>query len=207
MGKKELQVPVVVGVGSEQFFIEKEIKVSPPSPPIFEIKEIKKWVEVYDVKVIPGKVIFNAYLWKDINYKTVEHVHDDSVNGPLFHLTTKIPFGGFVPICPAEGEKVCPGDTPELIEAFVEGEIDDLQCKTIVCGVPVFEKLLEKSVVRVTFKVVRVQHVMVDDFKDDKCKDFDKFKEKDFDKCKDKDKDKDDKFCVKDGAFPFKSRW
>lgn len=48
---------------------------------------------------------------------------------------------------------------------------------------------------------------MVDDFKDDKCKDFDKFKEKDFDKCKDKDKDKDDKFCVKDGAFPFKSRW
>ena len=36
MGKKELQVPVVVGVGSEQFFIEKEIKVSPPSPPILK---------------------------------------------------------------------------------------------------------------------------------------------------------------------------
>jgi len=198
MGKKELQVPVVVGVGSEQFFIEKEIKVSPPSPPIFEIKEIKKWIEVYDVKVIPGKVIFNAYLWKDINYKTVEHVHDDSVNGPLFHITTKIPFGGFVTIKPVDGEKVCAGDTPELIEAVVEGEIDDLQGKTVVCGVPAFEKLLEKSVVRLTFKVVRVQHVLVDDSKDEKDKEKDKCFEKDFEK---------EKFCVKDPAFPFKGRY
>lgn len=163
MAKKQLQVPVIVGTGTAQFFIEKDIKISPPSPPVFEIKEIRKKIDVYEMKVIPGKIIFNAWLWKDINYKTVEHVHDDSVNGPLFHLTTKIPFGGFVATVAADGEEVREGDTPELLEAVVEGEIDDLHDKEEICGVPVFEKLLEKVVVRLTFKVVRIQHVTVEE--------------------------------------------
>jgi hypothetical protein len=179
MAKKILQVPVIVGKGSGQFFIEKDIKISPPSPPVYEIKEIKKWIDVYDIKAIPGKVIFNAWLWKDINYKTVEHVHDDSVNGPLFHLTTKIPFGGFVEIKDVEDDdfkdkekckdKEKGKEYAELIEAVVEGEIDNLHDKACVCGVTVYEKLLEKTVVRVTFKVVRIEHVAIEE-KDGKDK-------------------------------------
>ena len=39
MKKKILQVPVVVGKGSAQFFIEKDVKISPPSPPIYKIEK------------------------------------------------------------------------------------------------------------------------------------------------------------------------
>lgn len=177
MAKKILQVPVIVGKGSGQFFIEKDIKISPPSPPVYEIKEIKKWIEVYDYKAIPGKVIFNAWLWKDIYYTTVEHVHDDSVNGPVYHLCTKIPFGGFVEIEKFEEDdfkdkckdKDKGKEFAELIEAVVEGEIDNLHDKACVCGVNVYEKLLEKTVVRLTFKVVRIEHVAIEE-KDGKDK-------------------------------------
>ncbi|HBR03477.1 MAG TPA: hypothetical protein DD738_12800, partial [Ruminiclostridium sp.] len=72
MKRKILQVPVIVGKGSEQFFVEKDVKISPPSPPIFKIEEIEKKVVVTDAQVIPGKVIFNAYIWKNVIYKTVE---------------------------------------------------------------------------------------------------------------------------------------
>ena len=161
MVKKVLQVPVIVGVGEEQFFIEKDIVVSPPSPPVYMVKEIKKWIEVYSTKVICGKVIFNAYLWKDINYETVEHVHDCTVNGPVYHSTVKIPFGGFVEIKACDGEKVEEGDKPELLESCVEGERDEWHDEECIHGEKVYKKLLEKTVVKLKFKVTRIQHVPV----------------------------------------------
>ena len=162
--KKTLQVPVIVGEGEAQFFIEKDICISPPSPPVYKIEDIKKWIEVYSAKVICGKVIFNAYLWKDIVYKTVEHVHDGTVNGPVYHSTLKIPFGGFVEIKPYDCEKVTEGDDPELLEAVVEGAKDILHDEECILGETVFNKLLEKTVVKLKFKVTRPQHVKVECF-------------------------------------------
>lgn len=162
MCKKVLQVPVIVGEGSEQFFIDKEITVSPPSPPVYEVKDIKKWIDVYSTKVIKGKVIFNAYLWKDINYATVEHVHDGTINGPLYHCTTKIPFAGFVEIRPYPHEEVCEGDKAELLSAVVEGAKDHWKGECNVQGETVYTKLHEKTVVKLKFKVTRVEHVAVE---------------------------------------------
>ena len=159
MGEKILQVPVVVGKGEQQFFIEKEINITPPCPPVFMVKEIKKWIDVYDMTAIRGKVIFNAYLWKDINYKTVENVGDDFVSGPVYHYTTKIPFGGFVAINP----DVKVGDTPELLEAIIEGERDHWCGETEKKGVKVYTKLVEKTVVKLKFKVDRIEEVKIDE--------------------------------------------
>lgn len=189
MKKKVLQVPVIVGKGSEQFFIEKDVTISPPSPPIFKIEEIDKKVVVTDLHVIPGKVIFNAFIWKNVIYKTVEDVCDGIVNGPIFHATFKIPFGGFVEIDPIGCEKVKEGDTAEVLEAFVEGEKDFLHGETTIKGIKVFEKLLEKDVVKIKIKVVRKEHVPVvcedddrDDKDDDKCEKWEDKKDK---KCDD----------------------
>jgi hypothetical protein len=198
MKKKILQVPVIVGKGSAQFFIEKDVKISPPSPPIYKIEKIDKWVDVYDCHVIPGKVIFNAFLWKNIAYKTVEDVCDGIVNGPIYHSTFKIPFGGFVEIDPIGCEKVKEGDVAELLEAFVEGEKDFLHGETWCKGVKVFEKLLEKDVVKVVFKVVRKEHIPVvcedDDKKFDKKDKCDKKYDDKYDDKKDDKKDwRDDK--------------
>jgi hypothetical protein len=163
MCKKILQVPVVIGKGEQQFFIEKEICIEPPCPPVYMIKEIKKWIDVYDFKVICGKVIFNAYLWKDINYKTVENVCKDSVCGPVYHYTTKIPFGGFVPICALKpGTKVEEGDTAHLLEAVIEGERDHWCGEIQKCGVKVYTKLIEKTIVKLKFKVDRDEEVEVE---------------------------------------------
>ena len=160
--KKVLQVPVIVGEGEDQFFIEKDICVAPPSPPVYMVKDIKKWVEVYDTKVIcGGKVLFNAYLWKDINYKTVEHVHDGTVNGPVYHSTLKIPFGGYVKMKPYCGEEIREGDRAELLEAYVEGERDEWHDECCIEGIKVYNKLLEKTIVKLKFKVTRIEHVTV----------------------------------------------
>jgi hypothetical protein len=159
MCKKLIQVPVVKGKGEQQFFIEKEICIAPPCPPVYMVKEIKKWIDVYDMTTICGKVIFNAYLWKDINYKTVERVCDNFVNGPVYHFTTKIPFGGFVVISPEAKE----GDKPELLEAVVEGERDKWCGEIQKQGVKVYTKLVEKTVVKLKFKVDRIEEIWVDD--------------------------------------------
>lgn len=158
---KTLQVPVITGEGEGQFFVEKDTRISPPSPPVFKIKEIKKRVEIITAKVIRGKVIFNALLWKTVVYTTVEHVHDETVNGPVFHSTFRIPFGGFVELHPFPGEKVKEGDKAELLEAEIEGSKDILHDERCVDDIKVFNKLLEKTVVRLKFKATKIEHVTV----------------------------------------------
>lgn len=172
MKKKILQVPVIVGKGSAQFFIEKETQISPPSPPIYKIEQVDKKVIVVDACVIPGKILFNAYLWKNIVYKTVEDVCDGVVNGPLFHSTFKIPFGGFIEVDPIGCEEVKEGDIAELLEAFVEGEKTYLQGEGICKGEKVYCSVLEKDVVKLVYKVIRYEHIPVcyeDGEREDKC--------------------------------------
>lgn len=205
MKKKILQVPVIVGKGSEQFFIEKDVTIPPSNPAIFKIEKIDRKVVVTDANVIPGKVIFNAFIWKNVTYKTVEDVCDGVVTGQVNHITFKIPFGGFVEIKPIGCEKIEKTDSAELLEAFVEGEKEFLHDESICKGQKVFCSLLEKDVVKITFKVVRIEHIPVcveddkdedDDKKDkEKCK-CDKFEKKEDDKFDkdDKDDDKEDKW-------------
>lgn len=165
--KKLIQVPVVKGFGEEEFFVEKEICIAPPAPPVYKVKDIKKWVEIADTKVIKDEVVFNAFLWKDITYKTVERVGRDFVSGPVFHYTIKIPFGGFVPVC----GKVREGDKAELLEAKIEGEVDEWGGTMERCGVKVYTKLDEKTVIKLKFKVTRVEEVCIEEKKDcDVCK-------------------------------------
>lgn len=168
--KRTLQAKVIVGRGKEQFFVEKDIIISPPSPPVFELVDVDVKVDVYDTKVITGgdckcgwaKVIFNAWICKNIIYKTLEHVHDGTVNGPLFHSTLKIPVGGFVEVEPVRGEKIKEGDIAEVISAKLEGAKEELHDEICVCkDIKLYKKLLEKSVVGIEFKVVRVEHVCI----------------------------------------------
>lgn len=159
---KLIQVPVVKGKGCEQFFVEKEICLPCACPPIYCIKDIKKWVDVYDAKAIKGKVIFNAFLCKDIVYTTVDKKFCDSVCGPLFHFTAKIPFGGFVEIQPVYGEilkGVC--ENAKLIEAKIEGS-KELLCGDIEKdGIKVYTKLIEKDIIKLTFKVESIEEIKV----------------------------------------------
>lgn len=196
MKKKVIQVPIIVGKGSAQFFVEKEIKISPPNPPIYKIEKIDKKVVITDAHVIPGKVIFNAYIWKNVAYKTVEEVCDGVVSGPIYHATFKIPFGGFVEMKPIGCDCVKESDVAELLEACVEGEKDFLFDEAICKGQKVYNCLLEKDVVKITFKVIRYEHIPLCLEEEKKfCDDFDK---KD-DKCDKKDKkDKFDGGCKDD---------
>lgn len=168
--KRVLQTKVIVGKGKQQFFVEKDICISPPCPPAFKVESVDVSIDVYDTKLITGggckwgwaKVIFNAWLCKNIVYKTVEHVHNGIVNGPLYASTLKIPIGGFIELEPVKGEKIKEGDIVEVISARLEGAKEELHDEIRLCSdVKVFRKLLEKAVVEIEVKVVSIDHVCV----------------------------------------------
>lgn len=129
MSIKTLQVPVIVGNGEKQILVVSEHFFKPPCPPIFRIKDIEKKVKIKQCKVIDSKVIVSGFIDKNINYKVFKHFCKKSVCGPLFHFTTKVPFCTCIDIIPCEGEEVRPGDRCEILEAFVEGQKNDLRWK------------------------------------------------------------------------------
>ncbi len=156
-----IQVPVVVGDGSKQILVVSKFTICPPSPPVFRIKDIDKEVVITNKKVIFNKVILNGYIDKNINYKTIEHIHTDegvtSYNGPLYHSTTQVPFSAFIDV-----EGALEGDDCEIERAYVEGEKDELY-EPNAQQPEAYNKLLEKDVVKIVLKVTRTERITVNE--------------------------------------------
>ena len=93
MKKKIIQVPVIVGKGSEQFFVEKDVKISPPSPAIFKIENIERRCILPTLRN-SGKVIFNAYIWKNVTYRLLRMSATELSMVRLFMLPSRSRLAG-----------------------------------------------------------------------------------------------------------------
>jgi len=186
--KKVLQVPVIIGWGETQELVVVTSTVSPPSPPIFRIKDVDKEVVITQMKLIPmvifdsennfddfkkdhddqwwfkAKVIINGFVDKNVNYKTITDFTTTDVNGPLFHFTTRAPFATFIEV--KSKVPVVETDQVELLSAIVEGEKEELlDPNPVPEGAPAwavtFNTLLEKIIVRIEVKIKRIEDVPV----------------------------------------------
>lgn len=151
--KKILQVPVKIGWGEKQELVVVTSTVSPPSPPVFRVKDVDKTVVITQMKLVPinkfeeceekadsfgnwdpwgsgwgwrtrAKVIINGYIDKNVNYKTITDFTPTDVNGPVFQFTTRAPFAALIDV--QAKEPICETDIVELSSAIVEGEKEDL---------------------------------------------------------------------------------
>ena len=177
---KVLQTKVIKGTGCKDFFLEADFDF-PQGTPLYLIESIDTWVDVYDTKVIcEDKVIFNAWVYKNIIYKVVSGspTQDDgvTVTGGVDHITKAIPLAGCIDIDTKGCEKLNPKtDFAEVIKACVIGEVEDkLEKYEIKNGdasfnppVFVYGSLHENMCVRIDLKVVRWEHVSVEI--EDKC--------------------------------------
>lgn len=86
---------------------------------IREITRIKKNVKFDEIEVVEGgKVIFNARLIKDIEFKLTYNAVCPEFSGIIGFKVVEIPFSGYIEIKGAN-----PGDIVKL-EGFIEGELD-----------------------------------------------------------------------------------
>jgi len=95
---------------------------------------------------------------KNITFKTAKERDCQGdlnrVCGDVRHCTVEIPFHLFVEIPGAKD-----GDKCEVVDAIVAGEFDKLIDKN---HDDTFNKLLEKVVIKIRAKVVRIKHLEVD---------------------------------------------
>ena len=171
-----LQVPVIKGFGEKQELVVKELTVSPPNPPIFRIINIDKEVVITNYKLITAcdtedaqgfwraQVIIDGFIDKNIVYKTISDFTDDAVGGPVFQFTTRIDFATFVEV--KAREPIFKTDKVEILSAFVEGENEELlDPNPVPLGAPCFavtyNSLLEKMIVKIRLKVIRIEDVLV----------------------------------------------
>jgi hypothetical protein len=175
---KVLQVPVILAYGETQELVISESIISPPSPPAFRVVNVDTEVVITSLELIPriihntcrpdglwwAKVIVEGFIDKNVNYKTIEDTTADSINGPLYHFTTRIPFSTFVEF--SSCEPLCENDNVEVLEAFIEGERTTLtDPNPVAVGAPdwaiTYNRISEKDIVRINLKVTRLEHVPV----------------------------------------------
>ncbi|HWI52933.1 MAG TPA: SPOCS domain-containing protein [Symbiobacteriaceae bacterium] len=147
-------LPLLVGEDSSQTL--EDVEVEFPAPAV-EIDEPTKRVEITRCEAIPGKVIVVGRVIKNIPFKTgtsTSYLRGGEgrrrvrvVCGDLRHCTLFIPFRLFVEI-PGTQE----GDTCDVIEACVLGEVDTLIDDN---DDGLFERLQETIDIHVRVRVTR----------------------------------------------------
>ncbi|HYF94100.1 MAG TPA: SPOCS domain-containing protein [Symbiobacteriaceae bacterium] len=146
-------LPLLVGEDSSQ--VLEDVEVTFPTP-VVEIDEPTKRVEIIRCEAIPGKVIIVGRVIKNIPFKTRSgesflpgegRRRVRVVCGDLRHCTLFIPFRLFVEIPGAQE-----GDTCDVIEACVLGEVDTLIDDD---GDGLFERLQETIDIHVRVRVTR----------------------------------------------------
>lgn len=147
---------------------------------IFRIVDIDKEVVITKTKLVPriesdiptcipnkeywSKIIINGYVDKNINYKTISCHTKEDVMGGLAQITTRVYFSTFIEV--KSKEPVKDTDKAEIVSAIVEGEDEELLDPNPICKdgpdwAVTYNKLLEKMLIRITAKVVRIEHVTV----------------------------------------------
>lgn len=137
---KVIQTKVVLGKGKEDFFKEVDFDFA-PGKELFMIQKVDKWVDVYSAKVVGGnKVIFNAWIYKNIAYKVAckpPYVDPKdgivTVAGDIVHITKRIPLAGCIDIDEC-GVKLKETDMAEVLEAEVLGDVEELLCPVPLGG-------------------------------------------------------------------------
>ncbi|QAA33996.1 DUF3794 domain-containing protein [Clostridium manihotivorum] len=175
---KMLQVPVILAYGETQELVRDDSIISPPSPPAFRVINVDTEVVITNLDLIPriihntgkcdglwwAKVIVEGYIDRNVNYKTIEDTTADSVNGPVYHFTNRIPFSTFVEL--KAYEPLCETDNVEILEAYVEGERAALtDPNPVAVGAPdwavTYNRISGSEIVRINLKVTRMEHVPV----------------------------------------------
>ncbi|AWI04601.1 SPOCS domain-containing protein [Clostridium drakei] len=171
--KRLIQVPRILGFGEKQEFVVRELTISPPSPALFRIIATDKMVVITDFKLVPlhgkkdcdkfyAKVIIDGYIDKNINYKTITDFTTTDVNGPVYQFTTRVPFATYVEVTATE--PVRETDNVEILDAFVEGEKDELlNPNPVAVGAPswaiTYNSVLEKMLICIKLKITRSDHI------------------------------------------------
>lgn len=145
-------LPLLVGEDSGQ--VLEDVEVEFPEPAV-AIDEPVKFVEISRCEAIPGKVIIVGRVVKNIPFKT--RCTETTLPGPsprvrvvtgdIKHVTLYIPFKLFIEI-PGTQE----GDTCDVIEACVLGEIDTLIDDN---NDGLYERLVETIDIHVRVRVTR----------------------------------------------------
>jgi hypothetical protein len=161
-----IQVPAIIGRGEKQELVTRLLTISPPSPPVFRIKDIDKEVVITNTVLVPEakKVIIDGYIDKNINYKTIAEFTEEAVDGPLDQFTTRIEFATFVIVNSLVPLR--PTDQVEILSASVEGEKDELMSpNSVPVGAPswavTYNQLLEKMIVKITLKITRIEDIPI----------------------------------------------
>ncbi len=150
-------LPVLVGENAGQ--VLKDVDVTFPMPAV-EVESPTKRVEITRCEVLPGKVVVIGQVVKNIPFKTRKEAGCPTVAGQprvvcgdLRHCTVTIPFKLMIEV-PGAME----GDTCEVTEACIAGEIDTLIDEN---NDGLFERLAETLNILVRVRVTRNEVVNV----------------------------------------------
>lgn len=152
----------IIGTGSIDFFIEKNISISSDSPPFWIVDNVQVDVGVNKLTLIGEKLIASGNINVNITYKTLIYSIDNASSGSLRYLQTFIPFSSEIKIKTHDNSNLKESDEFKVTLAKCLGEKHILNDSTLrSSGEILYNTINEQLIIQIKVIATRKEKIFI----------------------------------------------
>lgn len=160
--KRYIEATTIIGSGSVNFFMEKEIDIPKSFPPIWITDSVQVDIELTDISFTSEKIIASGLTNISINYKTLMTSYDNVTAGELSHLKINIPFCTPIDLIIDDTIQLKKSDVVKVVTAKCLDESHVLNSSILTpSNEVVYNKITEQLVIQINVIATRKERIFI----------------------------------------------
>lgn len=160
--KKSFEATTIIGRGSIDLFIEKDLYIPITPPSILTIDNVKITVDVTKLNLINEKVIASGFVNIDINYSTSMSSYNETTTSNLNYIQAEISFSTPINLKMDIDTKPKESDAYEVLNAQCLGETHELSdALNITSGEVAYNKITEQFILQIQIITKRKEKIFI----------------------------------------------
>lgn len=115
--KRFIEATTIIGSGSIDFIIEKQIDIPEALPSIWTIDNVEATIKLTDITPTLKKIIVSGFIDINVNYKTLMTSFDNVSTGKISHIETNFPFSTPIDLITDDNIKLKKSDVVKVVTA------------------------------------------------------------------------------------------
>lgn len=160
--KRLLEGITIIGRGSIDLFIEKDLYIPIKTPSNLTINNVKITVDVTKLNLINEKVVASGFVNIDINYSTSMSSYNETTTSNLNYIQAEIPFSTPITLKMDIDTKPKESDAYEVLNAQCLGEVHELSdALNIPSGEVFYNKVTEQLIIQIQIIAKRDEKIFI----------------------------------------------
>ena len=160
--KRFIEATTIIGSGSTDFIIEKEIDIPEALPSIWTIDNVEATIKLTDISPTMKKIIVSGFIDINVNYKTLMTSFDNVSTGKISHIETNFPFSTPIDLITDDNINLKKSDVVKVVTAKCLAENHILSDSLIIPSEEVvYNKITTQLLLQIKVMATRKEKIFI----------------------------------------------